>query len=781
MAFRSLQHRIVIVFVGLLLLVMTLVLLLVRHSDERIVAAEMERGLDAGSVIFTRLIEHNSAALESAATLLAADFGFREAVATLDRPTMRSVLRNHGLRIGAEVMMVMEPAGTVIAETQKRDDPHRFPFPELLDQARTAGSGVGYHTMSDGRLYHVVLVPVLAPKLIAWVAMGFPVDDRWAATLSQMTGLAVSVIRLEAASTTVLASSLDDAQRAALAAALAAAPDGKVLTFNQERYQTRLLPLGSAAAVALQRSLDAAEAPFRSMQIALLVMALAGVAVFAAGSILFARHIAEPVNLLTAAARRIAAGDYDEPLPVLAPDEIGALARSFEHMRDGIATRERKILKLAYEDALTALPNRTWFLEAFTALPPDVPGAVAVLDIDRFALINNALGHPVGDRLLAEVAARLARVVTAPALVARLWGDEFAFLLRDADQATARAFAEKLLAALHAPISLDDQRIDVEGSLGIALFPADGKDATTLLRRAELAMSRAKCTHAGYAFAAEISGEPPHEQLSLIGEMRAALAGNEFVIHYQPKLHLASGRIVGVEALLRWQHPQRGLVAPANFIPFAEQTGFIREITPWLLERVAEQTALWHAHGLSLVASINLSAHDLLNPQLPEHMRRLLTAHALPPHALCLEITESALMEDPDLALHHLSQLAALGLKLSIDDYGAGQASLAYLKLLPVHEIKIDRSFISCVTVSPKDAAIVQSTIQLGHALGLSVVAEGSEHAADLAWLRQRGCDIAQGYGIARPMPAQELPAWVAAYAAATPALTPEQPRLVRS
>ncbi|PKM46412.1 MAG: GGDEF domain-containing protein [Gammaproteobacteria bacterium HGW-Gammaproteobacteria-1] len=779
MAFHSLQHRIVVVFVGLLLLVMTLVLLLVRHSDERIVAAEMERGLDAGSVVFTRLVEHNSAALESAAALLAADFGFREAIATLDRPTMRSVLRNHGLRIGAEVMMVMEPAGPVIAETQRRGDPHRFPFPDLFDKARAEGSSVGYQFMNDGRLYHMVLVPVLAPKLIAWVAMGFPVDDRWAATLSQMTGLTVSVIRREAGQTMVLASSLEEEQRVALAAALAAMPDGKVLTFNRERYQTRLLPLGSTAVVALQRSLDAAEAPFRSMQIALLVMALAGIAVFAAGSVLFARHIASPVNQLTAAARRIAAGDYDEPLPTLAPDEIGALARSFEHMRDGIATRERKILKLAYEDALTGLPNRTWFLETFATLPPDAPAAIAVLDIDRFALINNALGHPVGDRLLAEVGARLARVVTAPALVARLWGDEFAFLLRDADQATARAFAETLLAALHAPISLDDQRVDVEGSLGIALFPADGRDATTLLRRAELAMSRAKCTHAGYAFAAEVNGEPPHEQLSLIGEMRAALAGQEFVIHYQPKLHLPSGRIVGVEALLRWQHPQRGLVAPANFIPFAEQTGFIREITPWLLERVAEQTALWHGRGLSLVASVNLSAHDLLNPQLPEHMRLLLGAHALPPDSLCLEITESALMEDPDLALHHLSQLAALGLKLSIDDYGAGQASLAYLKLLPVHEIKIDRSFISCVTVSPKDAAIVQSTIQLGHALGLSVVAEGTEHAADLAWLRQRGCDIAQGYGIARPMPAQDLPAWLGKYTPDIPAANP--PRLLRT
>ena len=270
--------------------------------------------------------------------------------------------------------------------------------------------------------------------------------------------------------------------------------------------------------------------------------------------------------------------------------------------------------------------------------------------------------------------ARLARLGAGTTLVARLWGDEFAFLLENADQSVAENFAGSLLAILRDPISLEGQQLDVGGSLGIALFPQDGGDATTLLRRAELVMSAAKRKHSGFAFAADVYREPPHEQLSLLGEMRDALARQEFVIYYQPKLNLASNRITAAEALIRWQHPQRGLVPPMSFIPFAEQTGFIREITPWLLEQVASQTAQWRREGLIFTPSINLSALDLLDHGLIDQMRHLIALHDLPPDELCLEITESALMEDPALALEHLSELAGLGLKLSIDDYGAGQA-----------------------------------------------------------------------------------------------------------
>lgn len=777
MIFRSLRHRIAAVFVGLLVLVMTLILVLVARSNERISSAELGRELTAGSHIFSQLVLQNQHQLEIASTLLAADFGFREAIATQDRPTISSVLHNHAQRIGASVMMVISTDGQVIAETRPSAiSPYTFPFQDMLSTAESSGKSADFKLMDDGRLYQIVLVPILAPRLIAWVAMGFPADDLWVRDLSKMTGLDVSLVRSNGSETLLVASSLDGEQRAALLAALGPLPQQdraqQTLLLGDEHYQTLSLPLGKAASTVLQRSLDQAKAPYRSMQTALYLITLGGIAVFVFGSVLFAQRIAGPVNQLAGVARRIEAGDYNQTMPGMPADEIGQLAASLEQMREGIASRENKILKLAYEDTLTGLHNRTYFLEAFERLSMDGQAAIVVLDLDRFALINNALGHPVGDRILAEVGARLARLCTGTALAVRLWGDEFAFLLGNADKAAAQNFAALLLGILREPISLEGQQLDVGGSLGIALYPQDGSDATKLLQRAELAMYAAKRKHSGFAFAAEVNGDPPHEQLSLLGEMRGALARDEFVVYYQPKLNLASNQITGAEALLRWRHPQRGLVQPMSFIPFAEQTGFIREITPWLLERVAMQTAQWRREGLFITASINLSAHDLLNPALVSQMRHLIELYDLPPDKLCLEITESALMDDPEQALANLSELAGLGLKLSIDDYGTGQASLAYLKTLPVHELKIDQRFIRHVTESAKDAAIVHSTILLSHALGLTVVAEGAETLADLAWLTSNGCDIGQGYGIARPMPADDLPAWVSAYnmQAVTPA-----------
>jgi diguanylate cyclase (GGDEF)-like protein len=773
MFFHSLQRRIVLVFVGLLTLVMALILVLVTRSNEQIVAAELSRELAAGAHVFTRLVENNQRQLETAATVLSADFAFREAIATQDRPTIQSVIRNHGQRIGAQAMMVVSTDGQLVADSQRSEATERtFPFPDLLTEAETAGKSSGFRTMKDGKLYQIVMVPILAPRLIAWVAMGFLVDDKWSSDLATMTNLSVSIIWRRDSQITVLASSLTKPQRASLAVAMERAADENdpILLIGDERYRTTTLPLGQASSAVLQRSVAQAEAPFRSLQSALLLTVLAGLALFAIGSVMLARRIVRPLNQLAAAANSIEAGNYAEPVPRLPPDEIGRLAVNFDHMRERVASREQQILKLAFEDSLTGLPNRTRLVTVFEQQGAEKHGAIAVLNLDRFSLINNALGHSVGDRLLSEIGSRLGLLLSEDELIARLWADEFAFLLPGADQAKAAKFAEAVLEKLRDAIILDGQRIDVDGSFGIALYPADGQDAATLLRRAEAALSEAKRLHKYFVFSDGVDVGRLHEKLSLIGEMRDALTRQEFRVYYQPKLNLRSGKIDAAEALIRWQHPERGLIPPFQFIPFAEQTGFISEITPWLLENVATQTAQWREEGLFITPSSNLSALDLLDPGLVEHVRQLIENYQIPPHEFCLEITESALMDDPALALKHLEQLAALGIKLSIDDYGVGQASLAYLKTLPVHELKIDQTFITSVADSPKNAAIARSTIMLCHALKISVVAEGVETASDLGWLQENDCDTAQGYYLARPMPAHELAGWVAAYHAAVPA-----------
>jgi diguanylate cyclase (GGDEF)-like protein len=752
MSSTSLRHRIAIVFVGLLVLVMGLVLALVHSSSARIVERETQRELAVGAKVFQRLLEQNQRQLETAAGVLSADFAFREAIATQDQPTVRSVIRNHGQRIHAQVMMVTGTDGRMIAATQSTfaaGDP--FPFPDLLAAAEAAGRSAGFRQMRNGQLFQVVLVPIMAPTRIAWVAMGFHVDDRWAHEMAGVTGLGVQIVRV--------------GMPGLLASSGAAATDA-----GDARNASVGVPLDGGLRAVLQLPVAQVQAPFNQLQGRLLGVIAAAVLVFALGSVMLAGRIVRPLNDLSAAARRIALGDYAQPLPPAQGDEIGQLAGSFEQMRTGIASREERIVRLAYVDELTDLPNRTRFLEAFGRLTPGGGGAVIVVNIDRFALINNALGHLVGDRLLRAVAGQLRPLVPAGGMLARLWGDQFAFLLEGADLDAARRFADGVLAALRDPVTLDGQRLDIEAGVGIALYPDDGLDAATILRRAELALAAAKRRHAGVAFASETGAEPAHEQLSLIGDMRRALLAGEFTLAYQPKLALAGGRIVAVEALLRWQHPERGSIAPARFIPFAEQTGFIREITPWVLETAVRQAAVWHAAGLDIAVSANLSTLDLLDPHLGRRVRNLLETHAVPARRLCLEITESALMDDPAQAQAHLDELAALGIKLSIDDYGVGQASLAYLKSLPVDELKLDRSFITAITESPRNAAIVESTIMLSHALGLTVVAEGVETQAELRWLREHGCDIAQGYGIARPMAATQLQGWLADFAARTTA-----------
>ncbi|MDO9143165.1 MAG: EAL domain-containing protein [Rhodoferax sp.] len=474
-----------------------------------------------------------------------------------------------------------------------------------------------------------------------------------------------------------------------------------------------------------------------------------------------ARGIVLPLQKAVSIAKVIASGDYRQDVPNGRRDEVGALLRALRVMRDSISNREEKILRLAYIDPLTDLPNRTRFMELFDARVSNASGALMLLNVDRFAPINNALGYKVGDHLLCQVALRITRSAGESSLVARLWGDKFAIMLAGVDQLTAADKVQQILAAVRAPMTITGQRLDIDASVGVTLYPQDGTEITTLLRHVNVAMTVAKHRQDSMVFVSELDNEPDHQQLSLLGEMRDALVQGEFIIYYQPKLNLKQNKVTAVEALIRWRHPVKGLIPPMQFIPFAEQTGFIREITPWVLRQVIEDAADWRHSGISPVVSVNLSTRDLLNHGLVEDIQRLLMQSGMSAEQLCLEITESALMDEPELALRHLNELSAFGLKLSIDDYGTGQSSLAYVKTLPVDELKIDRTFVTAVDVTPRNAAIVRSTILLCRELGLSVVAEGAETAEELAWLKSNQCDFVQGYGVAKPMPLTDFIPWV--------------------
>ncbi len=441
---------------------------------------------------------------------------------------------------------------------------------------------------------------------------------------------------------------------------------------------------------------------------------------------------------------------------------------------------QRRLVRQALHDPLTGLPNRELFADRVsqairTADRELRPAALLLLDLDRFKEVNDTLGHHHGDQLLVQLGQRLGGMLREVDTVAWLGGDEFAVLLPGATTEGASGVAEKLRVALQQPINIDGVMLDLDASIGIAVYPEHGNDAAELLQHADVAMYVAKQAHIGFLVYDPAVDQHSPKRLALLGGLRRALERDELVLHYQPKADLATGQIRSVEGLVRWQHPEHGLLGPGEFIPLAERTGLIHPLTRWVLAAALDQAARWQRAGLHLSVAVNISTRCLLDPTFPDQVASQLTAWQLPSKLLVLEITESAVMADPARALEVLGRLHNLGVGLAVDDFGTGYSSMAYLKELPVDELKIDRSFVIQMADSPSDAVIVRSTIDLGHNLGLRVVAEGVETQHAWQELSALGCDVAQGYYLGRPMPAAELEQRLRRTQAAAPPSLPLQ------
>jgi diguanylate cyclase (GGDEF)-like protein/PAS domain S-box-containing protein len=425
---------------------------------------------------------------------------------------------------------------------------------------------------------------------------------------------------------------------------------------------------------------------------------------------------------------------------------------------------EDRLTYLAQFDTLTGLPNRSLFLDRFAQTLTQAARSnwlvgVLFIDLDRFKVVNDTLGHGIGDQLLAQVAQRLADCVRTADTVGRLGGDEFAFVLSDLARADDAGFvAEKVVAQLARPFDLDGQEVYVSASIGVAIYPDDGADPDLLLRNADTAMYRAKESgRAGYQFYLPQMNERAAERLKIESRLRGALERGEFVLHYQPKVGLDSGEISGFEALLRWQHPERGLVPPLDFIPILEDTGLIVPVGEWVVRSVCLQLRQWQREGVPLrPVAVNLSARQFQQADLDVVIARIVSQSGIDPGLLEFELTESMLMNDPEAAVRTLQRMKTWGVRLSVDDFGTGYSSLAYLKRFPLDALKIDRAFIRDITTDPDDAAITLAIIGLAHSMKLTVIAEGVETEAQLAYLRARGCDEMQGYYFARPLPAAE-------------------------
>ncbi len=440
-------------------------------------------------------------------------------------------------------------------------------------------------------------------------------------------------------------------------------------------------------------------------------------------------------------------------------------------MREAKSREERRkaeetIIYLAYHDFLTGLPNRTMLRDRLLELilTSKLEGssfALLIVNLDRFTEVNFTLGHQNGDIILKQIKERLQDAVHEASIIARLEGDKFALLLSDTDADRALQVAKKIRKEQEKPFLIEGLSLDVSVSIGIVLFPGHGGDADTLLRKGDIAMHTAKKMESGLCLYSPQYDQYSPARLSLMAELRHSIDEDHLFLMYQPKIDLRSGQTIGLEALVRWQHPKLGVILPDQFISLAEQTGLIKEITFWVLKEALRQSRGWHQAGIEISVAVNLSVRSLQAPQFQDQIIGLLSAWGVASGSLRFEITESIIMVDPELAMGIIAKLTDIGIHFSIDDFGTGYSSLSYLQSLPVDELKIDKSFVMKMMVNEGSAIIVRSIIELAHNLGFKVVAEGIEDEETLNRLASLGCDYGQGYFISRPMPHEETTTWL--------------------
>ncbi|MDR6982073.1 diguanylate cyclase (GGDEF)-like protein [Rheinheimera pacifica] len=763
MTFSSLRTKLILILLVLLSLLATATGLATLSTMKR--DSELQAGhiLRVASKVLREALNNRASQLSSSVQILATDFGFRRAVATAEQETIESVLANHGNRINARLTLLLSPNGALLVSsdsTIKAAD-----IAPLFQQTQSQNAAAVNDILHlAGQPYQLVLAPVRAPALIAWVGMGFPLDSTLAKQIRGITDLDISFAAAQAQGYQLYTSTLDAVYQQQLPALLdTLINDAGVPHSNpQQDYISLAMPLDQQQQLWAVQHLSNQHwlSSYQQFRHQLLLIFGAALSLTLLAGIIFARSITQPLKALSYFARRIGQG-FDETIPVRGNDEVALLSRTLSAMQHDIRQREQQLQFNAEHDSLTGLYNRTAVERLLPALLASSDGSLLQINIQQFKHINDVLGFSNGDILLQQLARRLKLGPELPVMLARLGGDEFLLVyntLLTEGQVRAK------LAALGEGYQLANSQINLKLCIGIYHFFCQQSNVNDALRRVDIALDNARQTPQRTAIYLQGQDESHQRELMLIRDLPEALHNGQFYAVYQPKIDLASQQCSSAEALIRWQHPKLGLIAPDEFIRLAEHSGNISLISDWMLQQVIAQTAKWWQQGLRLQIAVNLSVHDLLNPALADNLNAQLQQYKLSAAALALEVTESAIMQDAATVIAQLQRIRGLGITLAIDDFGTGQSSLAYLKQLPVHELKIDRAFIKDIDHNSNDALIVAATTQLAHSLGFVVTAEGLENQAGLAKLQQCGCDKVQGYYFSRPLQAEAFATWLQHY-----------------
>jgi diguanylate cyclase len=776
--FKHIRSRIAFTFLTVVIAIQLAGLIPLKYALVKHANTLAEDQIDVGQRVFVSLLQHNTQSLKQATQVLAADFAFREAVATNDAETIESALESYQGRIRAQIAFYISNDENLIVGTS--DDKAILSSVDAREDSRQAitqsNAGTLRFDIINGKPYQLITVPVKAPETIGWIVMGFAVDSHLASQIKQLTHLDVTFVQKTHAQDWQLVSSTASKPLSNLLLKTVADLYRQRLTLhsvdlNDQTYHLKIRALHETRDEALLVVLQGSVAPFtQDLNILFKVMiflTFVGVVIFAVLIWYVSRKTTEPIAALVKDADKMAMGDYETEIQVNSTDEVGFLAKAMNNMREAVLQRTLRIQRLAFNDELTGLLNRLAFNQGVhqaIAAHADRQQklSVIVINIHRFKPINQTLGRDFGDDLLRHVGQVLKQnIIGEQDMVARLDADEFAVLLQHTDQAKATQYANKVQQVFERPVNVQGQAIDVRTGIGIALYPDHGLDEEALLNHAETALQESRSKKSPwivYNTALEIDQS---ETLTLISDLKQAIAQDQLLLYIQPKIDITTRRAVGGEALIRWVHPEKGMIFPDQFIPFAEQTGVIGDITNWMLLRACQVLADFNRQGLRISLAVNLSTRDLNNMELPDQIAHLLSSYGLDAKALKLEITEGSLMQDPERAEVVVKKLAAMGLHLAIDDFGTGYSSLAYLRQLPVQELKIDRSFVMFMDKNSGDASIVKSTIDLAHNLGLIVVAEGIENEYVLNQLARLGCNEGQGYFIGKPMPEKDFSIWL--------------------
>ena len=718
---------------------------------------------------FADSFENRQKHLISSVQIVVNDWGLRQAIGQRDRQTVESVLLNHSSRVGADIALLIDQDRTLVASTTPNIDGLSDSVAALMANA-DANSSHRLVLIND-QYYQLVLTEVRAPTPLGWLAMGFTIDDALAQHFSRLSDVGVSFVKQTDAVHDVFASSISEPDRVNLASRSRAGGQ-EFWAVKNARWEDLVLHHVldsdmSGLVVVLQKSLSEPLADFRSWWWSLLTIFGLIATLAALVAYLFSRGITKPLNQLLLAVENMEQGNYSTPIQVKRNDEIGLLSKSFSTMQSAIAEREEEIRYRADHDLATGVYSRNGFLENLqqqmvNRQEQDSALVVVCFSINHFRQIIDALGHTWGDRLLKLVAERFAAKFPDSCL-AHVNSDEFAMIVTSNNVPLVYSLGEAVHECLGAEFNIRGIALSLSASVGVSVYPEHAADAQSLLRRAGVALNEAVQNHRNTIVYDPSLDQNSVRRLTLMSELPKAIKANQLDLHYQPKLRCAGhGSVVeGVECLVRWRHPELGQVFPDDFIGLAERTGYIVELTQYVLRQAISQCSEWRKQNRELSVSVNISALDLQQETFAQGISELLHEFQLPAHALCLEITESAAMEDPESAIAKLAGLKELGVRLSIDDYGTGYSSLAQLKKLPVHELKIDKSFVMELDRNEDDQAIVRSTIELAHNVGLEVVAEGVESNRILWQLDEWACNYAQGFYISKPLPLAEFESWL--------------------